>query len=275
MDTIHDRFIILKIGGSVVTQKNRSELYIRKKLLLRIAKELKDTLKKDKYLKLILIHGAGSAGHQVAKRYKLEKGTGSDAKKWEGALLIRMKNQQLNLQITKIFSEAGLRISPVHTASVIVQKDGCIHTFGNEVIDEALKNDCVPLLYGEMVFDTKQGMSICSGDVSAVYLANLYNAEKILYSSDIDGLYDCDPYKNKDATLIRSVSLKEVLTDKKIDLSSSHNIDVTGGLKNKIISVGKGSISKKLKQIIIFNGFKKGAFKKSLTGKSEGTIIDV
>ena len=265
--------IVLKIGGSVLTQKGRDSVYIRRKLLNAIAKELLAVQSMDKELKLIIIHGGGSGVHQMAEHYKLATGVNCDKRKWKGAFLTRLETQKLNLEISKIFIHAGLRITPVHTASVVVQEEGMIHSLERTVIDEALRNGCIPLLYGEMVFDTKMGMSICSGDTSAVYLANLYGAQGILFASDVDGLYDKDPYRHKDAVLITDITLVDLLANKDISLTGSHHVDVTGGLRKKITSLCGDGISKSLKEVIILNGLKEGSIKLAIEGKSTGTII--
>ena len=267
-----EKIVILKIGGSIVTQKNRSGVFIRRVLLNRIAQEIRDVLKKDKNLRLIIVHGAGSAGHQLAKKYSLAEGVGGDAKKMKGALLICAEIQKLNVAVTRIFTEAGLTVSPVHTSSVIVQKKGVLDVCEHSAIDEVLHNDCIPLLYGDMVFDTKLGMSICSGDAIATHLALVYGASKIIYASDIDGLYDKDPHKYKEAQFVRKISIHDIDT---IQLSDSHNIDVTGGIKNKILSVNKKSNLSKLKKIIIFNGFRRGNFSQVLMGGDVGTSIEI
>ena len=275
MKSLNKKIVILKIGGSVITQKNRKGTYVRRKLLFQIADELHEVLKKNKDLQLIIIHGAGSSGHQLAKKYKLATGVRNDQKKWKGSLLTRIANQELNLEITKIFSEQGLRVTPVHTASVVIQKDGDIDICERGVLDESLRNDCIPLLYGEMVFDTDLGMSVCSGDASAVYLADMFNAERILYASDVDGVFDKDPYIHSDAKFIKTISLKNICSNKKIILSQSHHVDVTGGIQNKIVSLYKNGLPEDLKQVIIFNGLKKNAFKRALLDKNEGTVIGV
>lgn len=267
--------IILKIGGSVITHKHREGVFIRRGLVARIARELRGVLEKDKDLRLIVIHGAGAGGHQLAKKYHLENGTGEDVAKWRGAFLIRMASQKLNLTIAEIFIENGLRSVPVHTASIIVQKNGEIETCAYSVLDVALESNCVPLLYGEVVFDTTLGMSICSGDVSAVHLAKKYGAEKILFASDVDGIYDKDPHVHRDAKHIASVSLQDILSNKDIALAGSHHVDVTGGLRNKIVSLSKNGLPQSLKEVMVFNGLKEGAFVRALLGKSEGTIIEI
>src|SRR4030042_2723874 len=184
---------ILKIGGSVATYKNRPGFSARETLLKKIATSIKRAQEKEKF-GLILIHGAGAVGHQLAKQYGLQGGTGKNNKKQHGAFLSRFANQKLDIAIAESFHKGGLKIASVHTASVIVQKNQKISHCDLEIIKKSLTEKCTPLLYGEMVFDERLGMSICSGDVIAPYLAKKLNAKKIFFASDTEGIFDKDPH---------------------------------------------------------------------------------
>ena len=263
---------ILKIGGSVATYKNRPGIALRHVLLPQIARAIKESQKKKK-LGLILIHGAGGVGHRLAMKYGLQKGTRNNKNKWQGALISRLTNQKLNTAITEIFIAENLRVTPVHTASTIIQKNKKIIDCDIKIIKESLEQKCIPLLYGEMVFDKTLGMSICSGDALASYLAQSLKADKIFFASDINGLYTQDPYINKNAKLMEQLSLSEI--HKNIQLSKSHNIDVTGGLSGKIENLISLSGSS-LESIEIFNGFNPSNYQKALLGqKFPHTIITV
>jgi isopentenyl phosphate kinase len=61
--------IVLKIGGSVVTDKNQASTP-RPEQIRRIAAEIKE----GKSSKLVLIHGAGSFGHHQAREFGLKSG---------------------------------------------------------------------------------------------------------------------------------------------------------------------------------------------------------
>jgi isopentenyl phosphate kinase len=254
---------ILKIGGSVATNKDRSGFSVRGSLLKKIGKSIKSAQKNRKF-DLILIHGAGSAGHQLAREYDLKEGTGKNPKKIRGAILSRIANQRLNLSIFEILHSAGLFVAPVHTASAIVQKNRKISSFDLKTIKEALKGEYIPLLYGEMVFDEKLGMSICSGDAIAPYLAKKMGAKNIFFASDTDGIFDKDPHFFKNAKLLQEISLKGI---EKISLSDSHNIDATGGMRGKLMQASEAIRGKNIK-IEIFNGLRAENYKKILLGKN-------
>jgi len=253
----------LKIGGSVVTQKNRSGASIRKKLLKKIARAIKSATSKKKF-QLLLVHGAGAGGHQLAKKYGLENGAGKDKKKWRGSLLSRIANQKLTSAIAEIFVKEGLPIVSVHTASVIIQRNGKIQNCDLDIIKEALQNNCIPLMYGEMVFDRKLGMSICSGDAIVPYLTKKLRAQKIFFASDIDGIFTKNPHLFKKAKLIEEATFDEI--KEKARLSRSHNVDVTGGLGEKIEKL-EALKNSSVKSVEIFNGLRVDNFSKVLAEK--------
>ena len=259
------KLIILKLGGSVVTYKNRNDLWMRRSLLHNIAKTIKKVHKKNS-LKLILIHGAGAVGHRLAKHYRLQDGTGTDQKKWHGALLSRIANQKLTTRISEILMQHNLPVTPVHTASVITNNNLRLHQFDTTSISTALNNNCIPLLNGDMVFDLTWGMSICSGDSIAAVLAKKFDAQSVLFASDIDGIYTTDPYRNTSAQFISSISFSTLFQDQSINLSGSHNTDATDGLKGKLSAFRYNKYSS-LKEIVIFDGLEKGLYEKTLLGK--------
>jgi isopentenyl phosphate kinase len=254
---------ILKIGGSVATYKNRPGISIRRNLLKRIAQAIKSVQRKKKF-DLIIIHGAGAGGHQLAQKYKLKIGTGSDKKKWYGSLISRITNQKLNNSIVEMFVKEGVRAVSANTASVVIQEDNRIKSINLEIIKEALAQNCIPVLYGEMVFDKKRGMTICSGDTIAPYLADKLRAKKIFFASDIDGIFDKDPHIHEKAKLIEKINLEKI--EKSIKLSKSHNVDVTGGLWGKIKNI-ESLKNTHVESVEIFNGFKEKNYTLALLGK--------
>lgn len=59
--------IIIKIGGSVITDKNSKYPKLNKKNLKRVCKEICEVMP----FPLILVHGAGSFGHPIVKKYDI------------------------------------------------------------------------------------------------------------------------------------------------------------------------------------------------------------
>lgn len=261
---------ILKIGGSVATFKDRAGMSVRTELLKKVARAIHDT-QKSKDFQLILIHGAGAAGHQLAREFNLKEGVKGIDMRREAALRSRGVNQKLDGAIFEILIAEGIRATPVHTASVVIQKNCKILKFHFETVAESLRQNYIPLLYGEMVFDSVLEMSICSGDALAAALAKKFDAQKILFASDIDGIFNRDPYLHKDAELIKNTTLEKLRNLSEI--SESHNIDATGGLQGKIKQIQTVK-SPSLKTIEFFNGMESTNYKHALLGdKFEHTVI--
>ena len=263
-----EKVYILKIGGSVATQKNRKKLFLRRDVLEKIAKNICKWKRGNPDIKLIIIHGAGGAGHYLAKKYKLTEGVDSDKNKIKGAILSRLANQQLDLRIFDIFSKAGLDIIPVHSGSAIIQKNKQIEYFDMKFVRQALENNYIPMLYGEMVFDYNLNMSICSGDSIAAFLADKLKAEKVFFATDVDGVFDKDPHIHKNAKLVKEIKLKEVFSPN-ISLGKSHSQDVTDGLRGKLRSFKDFSTVPSLEEIIVFNGNKHGKYADIMSGNED------
>ena len=244
--------IILKIGGSVATYKNRASLSVRVSLMKKVALMLQSSLKEKPY-QLILIHGSGSAGHRLAHDFDLRHGTGDDPQKIEAALLSQRANQKLNAILRDTFIPSGLPVVSVHSASVIIQNNSVIENFSTKTIAHALNHGQIPLLYGEMVPDTLLNFSVCSGDTIASFLAQKFSAEKICFASDIDGIFTEDPHRFPRATLIEHLPFEILNTQSGI--TGSHSVDVTGGLGGKLEQLAPLRDSS-VRSVEIFNGLK-------------------
>jgi isopentenyl phosphate kinase len=266
--------IILKIGGSVLTHKNSKKTIIKKKLLKNTAIEIKKYLDKNKSTRLIIIHGAGQPGHSVAKKYNLASGVFNNKKKIKGALLCNQAIKKLHEEFVNIFVDAGVNIFSVDAASVITQKNKKIINFDTNSIKNLLNKNFIPVLHGQMVPDKTENLSVCSGDTISAYIPIKLKVKKILFASDIDGIFTKDPFKYKDAKLISEISIKDVFNNKKIKLSESHSLDVTKGLLGKVESFKNILTKKQVSQIIIFNGLKKEHYTSALNNeKISSTII--
>ncbi|MDP3989430.1 MAG: isopentenyl phosphate kinase [bacterium] len=257
--------IILKLGGSVITEKEKGLLQVRTELVRSIALTIKTVLS-EKNSNLIIIHGAGSFGHVIAKKHKLHEGTIDTDARWQAVAKTHLLCQQLNTYIATEFIAIGLPVFPIHPLSIITCAEGTIEHFDTTSIDAILKNNHIPILYGDMVFDSVRGAVICSGDQIAPYLARHTNATRLLFASDIDGIFSEDPHVNPHAQLIPHLDSKQ-LNDGSVVLGASHNEDVTGGLAGKMAHCMRFS-GESLQEILIFNGTKKENYALALRGDS-------
>ena len=112
-------------------------------------------------------------------------------------------------------------------------------------------------------------LKVGDNDNLAAYIAMLAEADLLIICSDVDGLYDADPNKNKNAKLIPFV--------KKIDQSifsfalGSNNPIATGGMKTKIEAAHKAAV--RGINTIIINSTKNEVLDDLLKDKVAGTIF--
>jgi len=249
--------IILKIGGSVITEKS-SISRSRDAEIDRISHEIA-AFRKDSDSQLILVHGAGSFGHPQAMKYRLNDGF--DA---QGAYLTHVSVKLLNSRVVESLNNAGVHALPVHPMSACLLENGKLIDFQLGQIKVMLEKGIVPVLHGDVVMDRIKGASVLSGDRIIPYLALSLKASKIGAGSDVDGVLD------EKETVIRKITPFNFL-DLKKSIKASGSTDVTGGMLGKVSELlglaGKGVDSR------IFNASRKGVVSKFLYGEDVGTLI--
>ena len=257
----------MKLGGSVITEKSRTDYNVRSNLLKEIFSDLKHTQDTGLTPAIILVHGAGGHIHHLAQKYKLRVGTKDDAIKHQNAVSVQETCARLNADITKIAVDAGLQIQTISTHSVIQNNDAQIQHCDVNAIEEVLHDNQTPILYGDMVPDLTLDLSICSGDAVVAHLVKTLGVRRALFASDIDGIFTEDPHTNPKAQLIEEVSLSD-LANVSVNISGSHNVDTTGGLKGKLDACSNlFDHNPSLEKIEIFNGLKPENFEKVFAGE--------
>lgn len=243
------KLIIVKFGGSVVTLKHLSFPAIRRTHLGRVAAALKKLYDPNRHA-LIFIHGAGSFGHGHAHKYDLALGTKDHPEKTFRAVENQALDAVLNTELTAIFIAAGLPVVGMPTRTLALNTKGELASLTTNTLAAALEARTIPLLHGDMVFDTTWGLSICSGDVLVSELARVFSVESVFFASDVDGIFSADPHRFQNVVLIKKMTLEEIMRET-IKLDSSHNVDVTGGLSKKFSLFRE---NRSLKKIYLFNG---------------------
>jgi len=257
--------IILKLGGSVITHKEKP-LTINREAVRRLAHEISHA----KVSPLIIVHGGGSFGHPIAKAYKINKGFKNSSQ-----IIGFSKTHQAMTKLNKIVIDALIRHNipavAVQPSSFIITKSDRIKTVDNRVIKKLVETGFTPVLYGDAVLDMDKGFAILSGDQLVSSLATNLAAERIIVGVDVDGLYTSDPKKDKTAKLIQHTTLQE-LKKMQHGVKRTTVTDVTGGMLGKIselIPAVEAGI-----KVLIVNALKPDNVYKALKGqKVVGTLI--
>ncbi|MGD8566227.1 MAG: isopentenyl phosphate kinase [Candidatus Bathyarchaeota archaeon] len=260
----YKELIVVKLGGSVITNKDKP-MTPDLAAINRLTKEISDVTNEQ----LIIVHGGGSFGHPLAKQYNIKDGY-REASQIQGFTKTHQAMTALNRLVVDALIQKNVVAFPISPSSCIITKNGRIQTFCDSAIVYLLKNNYVPVLFGDVVLDTSIGFTILSGDQLVVSLANKFNAKKIIFGVDVDGLFTADPKTNEGAQLIQSITFNKLgLLINQIEKTKT---DVTGGMFGKIFELTLGSNTETT--TLIINAAKEGNIRKAL--KEEwvaGTMI--
>jgi isopentenyl phosphate kinase len=221
------KLTILKIGGSVITDKN-GELAARTNEIDRLTEEIQKANVKG----LIVVHGGGSFGHPSAQKYSIKDGLKQDSQKIGFAETHHFMTVLNGLFMDCLIWREVPAVS-VTPSSFIITENGRIKHFEDVSIRALLKMCFIPVLYGDAVLDSKQGFTILSGDQLVSSLAIRLKADRIVMGVDVDGLYDADPKVEKNAKIFRNLKLEE-LKELRSKLPKPTARDVTGGMFGKV-----------------------------------------
>jgi len=264
--------IVLKLGGSLLTDKS-TPYKLREKVIKAVAAEIKECIDLGLIKSLVIVHGVGSFGHPPVLKYNLHKGFRN-----KDQLISMSKTQQIVNELRKAiaitFIEEKVPINLMHASSMIVGDKMMIVDHAFTSLEGFLSLGMIPLIGGDMMYDNSMGFSVGSGDQLAVVLSRVLHAKKLLFATDVSGVFDKDPKLEEHAQLLKEININEIE-----QLFSNQNetakTDASGKMRGKIISLVsiKDQIQEGL-EVVIFSMNKKGVLKSYLEGQeSELTKI--
>lgn len=253
---------LIKLGGSIITDKAKKYAF-KEEIMDRLSSEIK---KADK--EIILVHGAGSFGHILAKQHSLNQGYKDDAQ-LQGFSDTHAMVQQLNsLVLTSLHNQDIAAVSiPPH--AVLQLDDHKPSKMDYNIFKEYLNKGFTAVTFGDVVLDKTLGFSICSGDLLMQLLAEYFNPEKVLFVLDEDGIYTSNPKTDKNAEFIEKATIHEL---ENLTTSADDHADVTKGMQGKIETIK--NISRLGIDTILLNGNINNRLYDTLVGrKTKNTLV--
>ena len=110
---------------------------------------------------------------------------------------------------------------------------------------------------------------IGDNDTLSARAANLWAADCLVILTDIDGVFDSDPKKNPDATLVEKVTDIDALLEQ-IDTTGKSDFG-TGGMATKISAAR--ACGEMMIPTVLLNGKKESILKKAYDGEGRGTAF--
>ncbi|HWQ16202.1 MAG TPA: isopentenyl phosphate kinase [Roseiflexaceae bacterium] len=222
----------VKLGGSVITDKTRPETPDLV-AIARLAEELRAALDAEPTLRVILGHGSGSFGHVYARRYGVHLGLapGGD---WRGFALTAAAALRLNRHVVDALLAAGVPALALQPSASLRAAGGTLASWDTWALERALEHGLLPVVHGDVAFDTSQGSAIISTEQLLLHLAatpSLRPARIVLVGEA--GVFTADPRLDPAAVRIPRIdatNIERVLAG----AGGSHGVDVTGGMRGKV-----------------------------------------
>ena len=256
-----NEIILLKLGGSLLTDKN-NPFSIREEVIKGAVQQIIDSNKK-----IILIHGGGSFGHPLAKKYNISAGINTDIpNQIFGVSETHQSMNKFNSFIVNSFLEQNFPTLSIQTSSIFIKNNDNISISSIDIIETALDLNILPILYGDIILDKRGSFSIISGDEIILKLCtNLhkYHVSKVIFAIEADGLYIKDKTNNENSILARECYSDEL---ENLELANlGQKIDVTGGIRGKLSYIKM--ITNYSIPVQIINGLESGNILKALKGQ--------
>jgi isopentenyl phosphate kinase len=259
--------VFLKLGGSLITDKNRPHTP-RLEVIRRLADEIVAARENEAGLRILLGHGSGSFGHVPARRYGTRQGVRTE-QEWHGFVEVWREAVQLNRIVVNALGEAGLPAMSLPPSSSTLARDGLVETWNLEPMRRALEANLLPVVFGDVAFDSLRGGTILSTEDLFSHLALELQPRRILLAGSEAGVWADFPNCTR---LVEEISPAN-WSDLSATVGGSTATDVTGGMASKVQQSLELAQRIPNLEVFIFSGETPGAIEQALSGKHLGTRI--
>ncbi len=261
-----DNIIFLKLGGSLITDKAGIEA-ARDDVILRIANGIAQARKKQPDTPLVIGHGGGSFGHVVAARYNTRAGV-STPEEWLGFAEVHAAMSRLNQIVVETLLGAGVPVVTFPPAVLGYAGNGRVTSMPVDNIRRALAAGLVPVLHGDVAFDSELGGTIISTEEVMVGLMAQLPIKRVLLAGEVAGVLDA------------SGQLVDTITPQNFSqiapvLGGSRGTDVTGGMASKVAEMVALVEKYPGLTVQILSGLVNGRIQKALIGEQTITCTTI
>jgi len=214
--------ILIKLGGSIITNKRKPQS-ARRKTIDNILKQIKK-IDEPK----ILVHGGGSYGHYWSVKY----GMHTKPAKYSLKGLSVVKNSMIELDKIILDSAAKNKLNTYSLPPTDFMNGNKPIRNKIQKIGEIAKSGLIPITYGDALWYSQKKSYILSGEVIMTTIGKILKPRLSVFVLDVDGVYS-------------DTKSKKLIYDfkKEKPTISKNKMDVTGGMTRKITEAVKMSKS--------------------------------
>ncbi|MFQ6106450.1 MAG: isopentenyl phosphate kinase [Thermoplasmata archaeon] len=214
--------MLVKLGGSLITDKSQLRTFRTDRMKI-LAQELGMA-----GAEMILVHGAGSFGHILAKEHRLEEGYLNETQ-IPGISHVQRDVKTLNLMVLDALIAEGLKPVSLPPSSIVRLNDGALEEMDLRPFKEYIGLGLMPVTFGDVVLDSRRKFAICSGDDLMLWLSKEFKPKKAIFATDTDGVYPSYP-PAQGAGIIERLDWDTLRTIE----GQTARADVTGGIFRKL-----------------------------------------
>ncbi|MBI2568889.1 MAG: hypothetical protein HYV63_17860 [Candidatus Schekmanbacteria bacterium] len=261
--------IFVKLGGSLITDKRRART-AREDTIFRLAREVAEAGPRSE-ASILIGHGSGSFGHEAAARAGIQGGLRGDPEQLLGVSQTQEEASVLHNLVRRAFVATGLPVFSLAPSSLLVTDCGRSYAVSSEALLGALRAGLLPLVYGDVVMDRRQGAAICSTEqVLSAFAECLTQAgahvRELVWLGETAGVYGAD------GETLRELRPGAAVVELLGAVGGASGTDVTGGMRLRVETAlalaGKGIPS------LIADGRVPGLLRRALLGEVvEGTRV--
>lgn len=172
--------VIIKLGGAAITNKQQLES-LNSQVLAAAAAQLA-ALHAAVGPRFVVVHGAGSFGHQAAAAAGVAGGgIYQSAAVRQGFAATRASVTKLNQLVVAALVDAGVPAVGVSPCPAWTTRQRQVATDGCGGVAALLSAGLVPVLHGDAVLDEELGCTILSGDVLVTRLCHAFRPPVVAF----------------------------------------------------------------------------------------------
>lgn len=260
--------VLLKLGGALLTDKRGDEA-VRADVLERLAAEIAGWWS-DGGGRLVIAHGSGSFAHVAAAR----TGFLDDPADPAAFAAVAASAARLHRRVVEALVHAGLPAVGVPGGALATLDGGRIVHVRAELVADMLRAGLLPVTYGDAALDRARGGGIASTEPLLVALAGALGATRLVFATDVDGVYDRDPNAHRDARRFERLAAADAAG---LALGGARRgaTDVTGGMTAKVGAALALIRDRDGVTVRILSGFRPGAVALALADDpaAGGTLV--
>lgn len=262
-----EKITFLKLGGSLITEKHTPRT-LRAGILHRLANEIALALAEDPALRLIIGHGSGSFGHVAAQKHRTSSGVYSP-EDWHGFAEVWYEANLLNRAVIDSLRKASLSVISFPPSTGAITANRMVTQWDTSAMQAALEAGLIPVIQGDVVFDTHLGGAILSTEGAFVYLCQQFHPQRILLAGIEPGVWADFPTNQHTLPVITPQTWQTIQKT----VQGSAAVDVTGGMRQKVQDMIQLIQKYPALQVLIFNGLQPGSIYDALRGNNPGTLL--